>query len=94
MQTLSVPPAERARLIMQTLLQMEKQFEIVRAKAITVPGVNLASIFLLAGLIDERHKNWSAATDNYRRAFLEVTDKLLKEEIEDSLKRVSQKVSN
>jgi len=73
-------------------LQMEKQFEVVRAKAITVPGVNLASIFLLAGLIDERHKNWTAATENYRRAFLEVIDGTLKQEIEDSIKRVSQKV--
>lgn len=73
-------------------LQMEKNFEAVKAKALTVPGVNLASIYLLSGLVAEHHKNWTAATAHYRNAFLEVTDKALKEEIEESLKRVSQKV--
>ncbi|NCD71992.1 tetratricopeptide repeat protein [Mucilaginibacter agri] len=72
-------------------LQMEKNFEAVKAKAVTVPGVNLASIYLLSGLIAERHRDWTTATAHYRNAFLEVTDKALKEEIEESLKRVSQK---
>jgi tetratricopeptide (TPR) repeat protein len=72
-------------------LHMDKQFEIIRAKAMTVPGVNLASVYHQTGLLAERHKNWSAATENYRKAFLEVTCKNQKEEIEDSLKRVAEK---
>lgn len=73
-------------------LHMDKQFETIRQKAVTVPGVNLASVYLIAGLLAERHKDWAAANSSYRNAFLEVTDKSQKEEIEDSIKRINQKV--
>lgn len=74
-------------------LHMDKQFEAVSKKALSVPGVNLASVFQLTGLLAERVKDWNEATKSFRKAFLEVTDKSQKEEIEEALKRISEKVN-
>ncbi|MCJ8211154.1 hypothetical protein MUY27_15650 [Mucilaginibacter sp. RS28] len=74
-------------------LHMDKQFETVKTKAMAVPGVDLAAVYALAGLAAERQKQWTKATDNYRKAFLEVTNKSQKEEIEEHLIRVTEKVN-
>lgn len=72
-------------------LHMDKQFEAISAKAMTVAGVNLAAVYSLIGQLAERRKNWPLATENYRKAFLEVIAKTQKEEIEEALVRVTEK---
>ena len=69
-------------------LGMEKHFQLVKVKALTVPGVNLASIYCLDALIAEKRKEWDAALEGYRRALTEATCKTEKDNVEESIERV------
>lgn len=73
-------------------LNMEKLANTIAAKALTVPGVNLASVYKFSGLIAEKNKHWAKAIEAYQRAFIEVTDKKQIESIEESLTRVRSKI--
>jgi tetratricopeptide (TPR) repeat protein len=75
-------------------LEMKKQFNAVKEKALTIAGVNKATILNLSGLMAEKDKNWSAALTYYREAFMEVTQKSHKEEIEENLQRLKTKVNS
>jgi len=72
-------------------LNMEKQVQLVSQKALTIPGVNTAAIYNLVGLFAERKKEWSAASEAYRKALLEATSKNEKDNIEESIQRVKDK---
>jgi tetratricopeptide (TPR) repeat protein len=72
-------------------LNMEKQVNIIAEKALSTPGVDAADIFELQGLFYEKGRNWTKALDAYRKAFLEVTCKDQKDQIEESLERVKLK---
>lgn len=75
-------------------LEMKKQFNAVKEKALTIAGVNKAAILNLCGLMAEKDKNWSAALTYYREAFMEVTQKSHKEEIEENMQRLKAKVNS
>jgi Tfp pilus assembly protein PilF len=73
-------------------LNMEKQVNTIVAKAINTPGVNTAAIYDLLGLFFEKKKNWAKAMDAYQKAFIEVTSRDQKENIEESIERVKAKM--
>ncbi len=73
-------------------LNMEKQVHVIAAKALTVPGVDTAEIHDLLGLFYEKKKDWKNSLAAYHTAFLEVTDKNDKKNIEESLARVNAKI--
>lgn len=73
-------------------MNMEKQVSIIVAKALVTTGVNSAAIFDLQGLFFEKNKNWVKALNAYKKAFFEVTDKKQKENIEESMQRVNEKL--
>ncbi len=72
-------------------LNMEKPVNIIAEKALNIPGVDSAAIYDQQGLFFEKGKNWAKALTAYQQAFIEVTDKYQKEEIEESLSRVKAK---
>ncbi len=73
-------------------LNMEKQVYLVAVKALTIPGVVVADIYDYLGLFYEQNKNWNLALAEYRKAHAEVTYKRLKDEIEESISRVKEKL--
>jgi|SRR6185437_3019828 len=73
-------------------LNMEKQVNHIVAKALTTPGVDLASVYNLQGLFFEKNKNWTNALMAYNKALVEVTSKGLKETIEENIARVKAKM--
>ncbi|GAA4333640.1 hypothetical protein GCM10023149_40530 [Mucilaginibacter gynuensis] len=73
-------------------LNMKTQVIKVKEKALTVPGVSAASIYKVSGLFQEKNKNWAAALADYRTAFMEVTDKQQKIDIEEAIERVKSKI--
>lgn len=73
-------------------LNMEKQVNTIAEKALITPGVNTAGIYNLLGLFLEKNKNWNKALDAYQKAFMEVTRKKEKEDIEESISRVEAKM--
>jgi tetratricopeptide (TPR) repeat protein len=73
-------------------LNMEKQVGIIAEKALNTPGVNAATIYDLWALFYEKNKCWSKALNAYTNAFIEVTDKEKKENIEESLARINEKM--
>jgi tetratricopeptide (TPR) repeat protein len=75
-------------------LSMEKQVNIIAEKALIIPGVDATSIYEQLGLFYEKSKDWVKALDAYQKAFIEVTGKDQKEEIEESLARVRVKVQH
>lgn len=72
-------------------LNMEQQVNTIAAKALTIPGVDTAGIFELLGLFSEKNKNWIKSIDAYQKAFIEVTGKTQKENIQESILRVKEK---
>lgn len=72
-------------------LRMDKQVALVSQKALATAGVNSASILILIGLFAEQKKEWRAASEVYRKALLEATNKNEKDNIEQSIKRVKEK---
>jgi tetratricopeptide (TPR) repeat protein len=75
-------------------LNMEKQISAVKIKALTTPGVNIAAIYNLLALHAEKNKRWKEAVSLYEEAFLEVTNKTHKEEVEESIERVRAKIQH
>jgi tetratricopeptide (TPR) repeat protein len=75
-------------------LKMDKKVNDIAAKALTVPGVSAAAIYNLLGLHSEKNKNWVSALQAYGNAFIEVTNKHYKEDIESSIARVKQKIQH
>jgi len=80
-------------LTLVVFLNMEKQVNIISQKALTIPGINAASIYDLLGLFFEKNKHWNKALNAYQQAFMDVTGKDLKKEIETSLSRVNEKIN-
>lgn len=73
-------------------LKIERQVENVSVKALATPGVDPASIYDLLGLYAERCKQWVKALEAYRNAYQEATDKAQRDESEEAIERVKQKV--
>ncbi len=72
-------------------LEMEKKALQISEKALSVPGVTAASVYNLMGLLAERKKEWKSAIEFYRKGVLEVTSKMEKEHIDESIERVKAK---
>jgi tetratricopeptide (TPR) repeat protein len=72
-------------------LNMENQVKNIKVKALNTAGVEAASIYELSGLFFEKNKNWEQALADYRKAFIEVTDKHQKDNISESIERVKLK---
>jgi len=73
-------------------LDMEKKASGIAGKALTVAGVNASAVYKQLGLMQEKHKDWSRALQAYRDAFMEVTDKEEKVDIDDCIARIKQKM--
>ena len=73
-------------------LNMEKQVHLVAEKTLTVPGVVVADIYDQLGLFYEQNNHLSKALGSYRKAHQAVTYKDLRDEIEESLARVKEKL--
>jgi tetratricopeptide (TPR) repeat protein len=78
-------------LYLLVFLNMEKQVNMVIAKAVSVAGINTAYIYNLEGLHAEKKKEWKTAVESYRKALLDVTSKYEKDNIEESIERVKAK---
>jgi len=74
-------------------LNMEKQAGIVSEKALNTPGVDASEIYDLLGLFAEKARDWNKALKAYQNAFIAVTTKCNKEEIEESIDRVKVKMT-
>lgn len=72
-------------------LNMEKAMHSVKEKALTVPGVDQASVYNLAALYAEKQRDWNAALEGYRQAAMDTTSKTEKDNIEESIARVKAK---
>ena len=71
---------------------MNTKVKEVAAKALNTPGVDAADIHQLLGLFAEKNKNWADALNAYRTAFMEVTCKKQKGDVEGSIERVKSKI--
>jgi tetratricopeptide (TPR) repeat protein len=72
-------------------LNMGNAVQSVKEKALTVPGVDTASVYNLAALYAEKQKDWNTALEAYRQAALDTTVKTEKDSIEESIARVKAK---
>ncbi len=88
----SFPDLYEPYLELLVFLNMERRTPDVAAKALDVAGVNAAAVYKQLGLLHEKRKSWKEALQAYRNAFMEVTDKEEKHEIEDNISRVKQKI--
>jgi hypothetical protein len=70
---------------------MEKAVQTVKEKALSVPGVETASVYNLAALYAEKQRDWNAALEGYRQAAMDTTAKAEKDNIEESIARVKAK---
>jgi len=73
-------------------LNMDKYVASVSAKALATPGVDTCAIYNLLGLYAEKNKNWNKALDAYRQAYMEATDKIDHDDIDESITRVKLKI--
>jgi tetratricopeptide (TPR) repeat protein len=73
-------------------LKMERQVGLISAKALTTPGVDIAEVYGLLGLFAEKNKQWPQALQAYRNAYVEATDKAERDEAEESIERVKEKM--
>jgi tetratricopeptide (TPR) repeat protein len=73
-------------------LGMEKKVADVAAKALNVAGVNVSAIYQQLGLFGEKRKDWNTALQAYRDAFMEVTEKDEKADIQEAIARIKQKM--
>ena len=73
-------------------LNMEKKVNGVAAKALATPGVNATEIYYLKGLFYEKNKKWADALRAYHSAFMDVTHRKQKDDIEESIARVKAKM--
>jgi len=72
-------------------LNMEKQVNLVKVKALAVPGVCAACVYELEGLMAEKKKDFTAALEAYRKGSLEATCKVERGNLEQSIERVKAK---
>ncbi|RKR83232.1 hypothetical protein BDD43_3435 [Mucilaginibacter gracilis] len=73
-------------------LNMELQVNRVAKKALAVPGVYAAAIYNQMALCCEINRKLNQAISHYNEALMQVTDKQLKEEVEDNLERAKCKI--
>ena len=85
------PDAYYHYLHLLVFLNMGRQVQLVKDKALAVPGVNTASIYNLAALYAEKQKDCDTAREVYRLAQMDVTCKVEKDNIEESIERVKSK---
>jgi len=71
---------------------MQSKMNEIAAKALTVPGVDSASVYYLLGLCNEKNKNWTNALQAYRSALMESTCKKQSIDIEENIVRVKLKI--
>jgi len=74
-------------------LDMGKQVQLVKEKALNVAGVEAAYIHYLSGLHAEKKAEWDAAIAAYNEAFMQATSKYEKDTAEESIERVKAKKS-
>jgi len=73
-------------------LDMQNKVKEIAAKALTVPGVDAASVYYLLGLFNEKNKNLANALQAYRSALMESTCKKQTGDIEENITRVKLKI--
>lgn len=73
-------------------LNIDKLVASVSVKALNTPGVEAADVYNLLGLHHEKNRLWTKALEAYQKAFLAVTENIVKDDIEKSLKRVRSKM--
>lgn len=88
----SFPDVYMPYLELLVFLNMERKVNDIASRALTVAGVKTAAVYKQLGLLCEKQKNWNEALQAYRDAFMEVTNKEEKHEIEDNISRVRQKM--
>ena len=72
-------------------LDMGRQVQLVKEKALTVAGVDVAYIHYPAGLYAEKKKDWDAAIENYDEACLQALSKYERDTAEECIGRVKAK---
>lgn len=73
-------------------LKMRKQVNMVSAKALATPGVDTSSTHALLGLYAEKNRDWPKALEAYRQAYMEATEKTERDECEEAVYRIKQKI--
>lgn len=71
---------------------MDRQVTAVSAKALATPGVDVASTYALLGLYAEQNRQWAPALQAYQNAYMEATDKTERDESEEAIDRVKEKM--
>ncbi|TFF34680.1 hypothetical protein [Mucilaginibacter psychrotolerans] len=73
-------------------LKMDRLVTAVAAKALATPGVDAASAYALLGLYAEQNRQWAKALQAYQNAYMEATDKTERDESEEAIDRVKEKM--
>lgn len=73
-------------------LQLHKKIEQVSAKALEVPGINLARIYEMIGVYEEQRQNFALAKQHYQKAALITVVDNEHDLLQGHLKRVSGKL--
>jgi tetratricopeptide (TPR) repeat protein len=73
-------------------LDMEKQLQVVKEKALATPGVDFAAIWNILGLHAEKKKDLHQAKTCLDEAFALSTSKIQLESVEENLQRVELKL--
>ncbi|MFB9844740.1 tetratricopeptide repeat protein [Mucilaginibacter ginsenosidivorans] len=89
----SFPDVYADYLHLLVFLGMGRQVQLVKEKALTVAGVDVAYIHYLAGLHAEKQKDWDAAINSYHEAYLQALSKYEKDTAEECILRVKAKKS-
>jgi len=89
----SFPDVYADYLHLLVFLGMGRQVQLVKEKALAVPGVDVAYIHYLAGLHAEKQKDWDSAIESYREAYLQALSKYEKDTAEECVERVKAKKS-
>lgn len=74
------------------ILQLHKKIEQVSAKALEVPGINLARIYEMIGVYEEQRQNFALAKQHYQKAALITVVDNEHDLLQGHLKRVSGKL--
>lgn len=89
----SFPDVYADYLHLLVFLGMGRQVELVKEKALTVAGVDVAYIHYLAGLYAEKQKDWDTAISNYHEAYLQALSKYERDTAEECIGRAKAKKS-
>ncbi|RWY54162.1 tetratricopeptide repeat protein [Mucilaginibacter gilvus] len=73
-------------------LDMARQVEVVSAKALITPGVSISEIHELLGLYAEKSRQYAKALEAYRNAYMEATIKEQRDNSEEAIDRVKEKM--